>query len=79
MRTRIAAALAAAALVLVPATASAHPVNPPGNDKDLRNGGPVGTSAPGDGARGHFLGIDCHAALNPTPIGWLDVCVDPRP
>jgi hypothetical protein len=54
---------------------SAHPLNPPGNDKTIGIGGPLGTSTPGDGAQGHWRGIDCNAANGKTPITKLGICV----
>ena len=67
---------AAFALVLAMAVpAAAHPLNPPGNDKTIGIGGPLGSPNPGDGAQGHWRGIDCNAANGKTPITFLDICV----
>ena len=53
-----------------------HPLNPPGNDKTIAIGGPLGTSTPGDGAQGHWRGLDCNAAgAGRTPFGSLGICV----
>ena len=54
---------------------SAHPLNPPGNDKTISIGGPLGSPTPGDGAQGHWRGIDCNAANGKTPITPLGICV----
>jgi hypothetical protein len=56
-------------------SASAHPLNPPGNDKTISIGGPLGSSEPGDGAQGHWRGIDCNAANGKTPITPLGICI----
>lgn len=56
-------------------SASAHPLNPPGNDKTIPIGGPLGSPEPGDGAQGHWRGIDCNAANGKTPITPLGICV----
>ena len=77
MKTRIAATVLATGLAfaLMAAPASAHPLNPPGNDKTIPIGGPLGSPTPGDGAQGHWRGIDCHAAVGPAPITPLGICV----
>jgi hypothetical protein len=55
--------------------ASAHPLNPPGNDKTISIGGPLGSPEPGDGAQGHWRGIDCSAANGKSPITPLGICI----
>jgi hypothetical protein len=57
------------------AVVAGHPLNPPGNDKTIAIGGPLGTSEPGNGAQGHWRGIDCNAAMGPAPITLLNICV----
>ncbi len=73
-----AAAIAAGTIISVGAagTASAHPMNPKGNDKTINIGGPLvpGDLGPGNGAQGHYKGIDCNAGPNPkTPIVDLGI------
>ena len=38
-------------------------------------GGPLGSPNSGDGAQGHWRGIDCNAANGKTPITPLNICV----
>jgi hypothetical protein len=59
-------------------SSSAHPLNPPGlegKDKALSIGGPLGSPEPGDGAQGHWRGIDCNAANGNSPIKALGICI----
>jgi hypothetical protein len=63
------------AVAMVAAPASAHPLNPPGAGKTISIGGPLGSPTPGDGAQGHWRGIDCNAANGKTPITKLNICV----
>ena len=74
MKKIIAACALTAGVVIGSAagSASAHPLNPPGNDKTIGIGGPLGSPTPGDGAQGHWRGIECHAARGPAPITSLD-------
>ncbi len=76
MKKKLAAALITGGLALSigAGPASAHPLNPPGNDKTIGIGGPLGSPEPGDGAQGHWRGIDCNAANGKTPITKLDIC-----
>lgn len=76
MRLKLAAGAITAgfALAAMAAPAAAHPLTPPGNEKTIAIGGPLGTSQPGNGAQGHWRGIDCHAAVNAAPIKVLGIC-----
>ena len=77
MKKKLVAATLAAGVVLGTGAgaASAHPLNPPGNDKTISIGGPLGSPEPGDGAQGHWRGIDCSAANGRTPIMPLGICI----
>ena len=78
MKAKLAVGVLAAGFAIgaMAAPASAHPLNPPGNDKTIAIGGPLGSPMPGDGAQGHWRGIDCHAADGPAPITKLGICID---
>jgi hypothetical protein len=67
----IAAGFAIGAIAVL---ASAHPLNPPGNEKTISIGGPLASPMPGDGAQGHWRGVDCNAWAGPAPIRQLGIC-----
>jgi hypothetical protein len=73
---KLRSAIAGVAIVAATTVGSAGVVDAHFNNNSGKPfGGPLGTPTPGDGAQGHWRGLDCKAAHNSPAFDPLGICI----